>query len=108
MGIDDSSVHKHAWLLGGSGGIPLGKILNLDPLRLLLMQSGTNFPNNILTTHTCTSSNIDGTTIINILHFKISWGRGGGGGGGIPGPPPLCMKPWVGCEIVVLLTGMYM
>ena len=75
-GIDDSSVHKHAWLLGGSGGIPLGKILNLDPLRLLLTQSGTNFPNNILTTHTCTSSNIDGTTIITILYFKISGERG--------------------------------
>ena len=26
------------------------QILNLDPLRLLQMQSGTNFPNNILMT----------------------------------------------------------
>ena len=34
---DDSS----ACLLGGSGGMLPKKILNLDPLRLLLTQSGT-------------------------------------------------------------------
>ena len=39
-------------LLGGSGGMPPRKSLNLDPLRLLLTQSGTKFPNNILMTHT--------------------------------------------------------
>ena len=36
---------KRVWLLGGSEGIS-GKILNLDPLRLRLTQSETNFPNN--------------------------------------------------------------
>ena len=44
--------HKRAYLLGGSGGMLPQEILNLDPLRLLLTQSGTNFPNNILMTHT--------------------------------------------------------
>ena len=34
-------------LLGGSGGMAPMKILNLCPLRLLLTQSGTKFPNNI-------------------------------------------------------------
>ena len=37
-----------AYLLGGSGGMPPQE--NLHPLRLLLMQSGTKFPN-ILMTH---------------------------------------------------------
>ena len=59
-------------LLGASGGMP--PLLNLDPLRLLLMQSGTR-----LLFNTCDK------TIITILNFKIYWA---GGGGGIPGPPP--------------------
>ena len=62
----------------GVWGMPPGKILNLDPLRLLLMQSGTR-----LFFNTCDK------TIVTILNFKISWE---GGGGGIPGLP-LCMKP---------------
>ena len=41
----------HAYILGGSGGIPPNQE-NLNPLRLLLTQSGTKFPNNILMTHT--------------------------------------------------------
>ena len=37
----------------GPGGMPLPpENLNLDPLRLVLTQSGTNFPNSILMTHT--------------------------------------------------------
>ena len=48
-----SGTHKHVCLLGGSGSMPPPrKFLNLDPLRLLLTQSGPNFPNNILMTHT--------------------------------------------------------
>ena len=39
-------------LLGGLGACSPRKILNLHPLRLLLTQSGTKFPNNILMTHT--------------------------------------------------------
>ena len=54
------------------------KILNLDPLRLLLMQSGTR-----LLFNTCDK------TIIAILNFMIS-----GGEFQPPPPPPLCMKPW--------------
>ena len=56
---------------------------DLDPLRLLLMQSETR-----LLFNTCDK------TIITILNFKISGGGGGGGVGGIPGPPLLCMRPW--------------
>ena len=41
------------------------KILNSDPLRLLLMKSGTG-----LLFNTCD------ITIITILNFKISWGGG--------------------------------
>ena len=49
---DDGSMCKCAWLLGGLWACLPGKFLNpLDPLRLLLTQSGTNFPNNILMTH---------------------------------------------------------
>ena len=84
-------MHKHAWLLGGSGGIPPEKILNLDPLRLLLNKSGTNsfkqhFDDTYLLSVTC-KINIDGTTIITILNLKIS------GGGGKSRAPPLCRKP---------------
>ena len=38
---DDSSVRKCAWLLGGLGAYP-PFYHNLDSLRLLLVQSGTN------------------------------------------------------------------
>ena len=38
---DDSSVCKRACLFGGLGACFPRKILNLDPLRLLLTQSGT-------------------------------------------------------------------
>ena len=54
---DDSRIilacKMHVCLLGGSTGIPPPprKISNLKPLRLLLTQSGTKFPNNILMTH---------------------------------------------------------
>ena len=41
------------YLLGGSGAMPPRKIKNFHPLRLLLTQSGTKFPNNILVAHTC-------------------------------------------------------
>ena len=53
------------------------KILNLDPLRLLLTQSETR-----LLFNTCDK------TIITILNFKISWGGGGGivAGGKFPAP----------------------
>ena len=63
---------------GGQGECPPSpkKILNLDPLRLLLTQSGTK-----LLLNTC-----DKTTIT-ILNFKISWG------GNSRSLPPLCMKP---------------
>ena len=47
------------------------KILNLDPLRLLLTQSETRL-----------LFNTRDKTIITILNFKIS----GGGGGGFPAP----------------------
>ena len=61
------------------------EILNLDPLRLLLTQSGTR-----LLFNTCDKTNIT------ILNFKISGGGGklwlGGGGGGFQGLT-LCMKP---------------
>ena len=69
MVADDSNVPKRVWLLRGSGGIS-GKILNLDPLRLRLTQSRTNFPNNTYS----------------ISRFL--------GAGGIPRPLPLCMKHW--------------
>ena len=66
------------------------KVLILDPLRLFLTQSGTNFPNNI---------KVILATIITTLNFKIcgvcgGWGGGGNSGWGakIPEPPPLCMK----------------
>ena len=43
----------HAYYIGGSGGMPPPrKMLNLDPLRLLLMQSGTKLPKIILMIHT--------------------------------------------------------
>ena len=64
---------KRACLLGKSGGMPPQEILNLEFLRLLLMQSGTRSLIN-----TCDK------TIITMLNFKVS----GGGGGGIPAPPP--------------------
>ena len=67
------------------------KILNLDPLRLVLTQSGTR-----LLFNTC--------DLITILNFKIS-GGGGGGGEGVCGwgrgnskaPPPLyeTLLTWV-------------
>ena len=72
-------------LLGGSGGMLPQEILNLDHLRLLLMQSGTR-----LLFNSCDK------TLITILNFKISKGEGivaggeivagGRGGGGIPPP----------------------
>ena len=62
-------------LLGGLGACSLRKILNLDPLRLLL--SGTR-----LLFNTCDKT---------ILNFKIFFGGGGGGGDSRP-LPPLCMK----------------
>ena len=70
-----SRMHKFACLLGGLGACLSRKILNLDPLRLLLTQSGKR-----LLFNTCNK------TIITILNFKIS-GEGGGGGGGNSGPP---------------------
>ena len=78
---DDSSVR----LLGGSGGMLPQEILNLDHLRLLLMQSGTR-----LLFNSCDK------TLITILNFKISKGEGivaggeivaGGRGGGESHPP---------------------
>ena len=48
--------------------MPPRNILNLDPLGLLLTQSGTR-----LLFNTCDK------TIITILNFKISGGGGGGG-----------------------------
>ena len=70
-----SSTRKCACLLGGLGACSPRKILNLDPLGLLLTQSGTR-----LLFNTCDK------TIVTILNFKIS-GRGGGGGGEFQGPP---------------------
>ena len=67
---------KCVCLLGGSGACSPRKILNLDPLRLLVTQSGTR-----LLCNTCDK------TIITILNFMIS------GGGEFQGPPLLCMKP---------------
>ena len=62
---------KCVCLLGGSGACSPRKILNLDPLRLLVTQSGTR-----LLCNTCDK------TIITILNFMIS------GGGEFQGPPP--------------------
>ena len=59
---------KRVW-----GHVPPGKIFNLDPIRLLLTESGTNFPKNTYIL----------ATIIIILNLGNSaWGGGGGGGGG--------------------------
>ena len=56
-----SRTYKCVCLLGGSGGmLPPRKILNLDPLRLLLTQSGTRL-----------LFNICDKTLITILNFKI-------------------------------------
>ena len=74
-----SCTHKHACLPEGSGGmLPPRKILNLDPLRLLLMKSGTR-----LLFNTCDE------TIITILNFNISGGEGNFQGSPPPPPPPL-------------------
>ena len=61
--------------------------MNLDSLRLLLMQSGTR-----LLFNTCDK------TIITILNFKISGRRGGGGGGGENSSPPLYETLVVPCH----------
>ena len=71
-----SRTPKRVCVLGGSRGMPPRKILNLDPLRLLLTKSGTR-----LLFNTCDK------TIITILNS----GEGRGGGncgwrGKIPGP----------------------
>ena len=60
---------------------PSRKILNLDPLRLRLRLRLTQSVMNLISKQCILA------TIITILNFKISRG-------GIPGPPPLCMKPW--------------
>ena len=64
--------------LGTCPPTPPRKVLNLDPLRLLLTQSGTR-----LLFNTCDE------TIITILNFKISGGEGNFQGS----PPHLSMKP---------------
>ena len=74
-------MRKRACLLGGSGGMPPTKMLNLDPLRLLLTQSGTR-----LLFNTCDK------TIVTILNSRFLGGGGGGGGKlwlreKIPAPP---------------------
>ena len=68
-----------ACLLGGSGSMSPQKNLNLDPLRLLLTQSGTR-----LLFNTCDKT------------YSISRFPGGGGGGGESSSPP-CMKPCHAC-----------
>ena len=74
--------HTHAHISmrayqGGLGACPSPrKILNLDPLRLLLMKSGTR-----LLFNTCDE------TIITILNFMISGGEGNFQGSSLP--PPL-------------------
>ena len=86
-----SRMHKRACLLGGGGGgsggmpppppPPPGKILNLDPIRLLLTKSGARLLFN--------------TRDKTVLTYSIS--RNGGGElwlGGENSRIPLCMKPW--------------
>ena len=79
---------KRVWLLGWSGGIYHRE---LDPLRLLLTQSGTNFSNKHIL-----------ATIIAILNFKIS-GRGGVGDSRAPTPLYVTLSGVVNSGMVLWL-----
>ena len=84
------NTHKHACLLGGSGGIIYLEFRSSQ----IASDAIQNKLYNILMTHV---ADIDGTTIITILNFKISgrgncgWGgeMGGGGWGWKFQPQPL-------------------
>ena len=70
------NTHKHACLLGGSGGIIYLEFRSSQ----IASDAIQNKLYNILMTHV---ADMDGTTIITVLNFKISGGEivAGGGGG---------------------------